>query len=69
MATYKELEKQVEATADSLQEMYLDWFNNFLTIKRFAEWYNIDEERAAVIISVGRKIHNKRVETNKALKV
>ena len=68
MATYKELEKQVEATADSLQEMYLDWFNNFLTIKRFAEWYAISEERAVVIINVGRKIHNQRVETNKALK-
>ena len=61
MATYKELEKQVEASADYFQEMYLDWVNNFLTIERFAEWYNIGEEQAAVIISAGRKIHHQRV--------
>jgi len=61
MATYKELEKQVEASADYFQEMYLDWVNNFLTIERFAEWYNIGEEQAAAIISAGRKIHHQRV--------
>ena len=61
MATYKELEQQVEASADYLQEMYLDWVNNFLTIEGFADWYGIGEKRAAVIISAGRKIHHQRV--------
>ena len=62
MATYKELEQQVDASADYFQEMYLDWFNNFLTIERFAEWHGIGEKKAAVIISAGRKIHHQRVE-------
>ena len=61
MKTYKELEQQVDASADYFQEMYLDWLNNFLTIERFAEWYAIGEEQAAAIISAGRKIHHQRV--------
>jgi hypothetical protein len=61
MTTYKELEQQVDASADYFQEMYLDWLNNFLTIERFAEWYAIGEEQAAAIISAGRKIHHQRV--------
>ena len=61
MTTYKQLEQQVEASADYFQEMYLDWLNNFLTIKRFAEWYAIGEDQAAAIISAGRKIHHQRV--------
>ena len=62
MTTYKQLEQQVDASADYFQEMYLDWFNNFLTIERFAEWYAIGEEQAAAIISAGRKIHQHRTE-------
>ncbi len=61
MTTYKELEQQVDASADYFQEMYLDWFNNFLTIERFAEWYAIGEDQAAAIISTGRNIHHHRV--------
>ena len=61
MTTYKELEQQVDASADYFQEMYLDWFNNFLTIERFAEWYAISEEKASSIISTGRNIHHHRV--------
>tara|TARA_R110002012_G_C11622682_1_gene609158 strand:+ start:1637 stop:1840 length:204 start_codon:yes stop_codon:yes gene_type:complete len=61
MTTYKKLEQQVDASADYFQEMYLDWFNNFLTVEGFADWYGISEERAAVIISAGRKIHHQRV--------
>ena len=61
MATYKQLEQLVEASADYCQEMYLDYFNNFLTIEGFADWYGIGEKQAAAIISAGRKIHHQRV--------
>ena len=42
-------------------EMYLDWFNNFLTIRAFAYYYNISEDKARDIIKSGREAHNMRL--------
>jgi hypothetical protein len=39
---------------DKINEMYLDWFNNFLTIERFAEYYEIRKQTAEYIIRAGR---------------
>ncbi len=36
-------------------EMYLDYWNNFLTVERFAEYHNITKEQANHIIKKGRK--------------
>lgn len=41
-----------------INDMYLDYFNNFLSIYRFAEYYEIDEEKAYRIIDIGRKINH-----------
>ena len=41
---------------DLVERLYLDWFNNFLTIERFAEYYNMTVEQAEKIIKVGRKM-------------
>lgn len=41
---------------DKFTEMYLDWFNNFLTVERFAEYYEINVEQAQQIINLGREI-------------
>jgi hypothetical protein len=30
--------------------MYLDWVNNFLTVARFAEYYEMSEEQAIDLI-------------------
>jgi hypothetical protein len=38
--------------------MYLDWVNNFITLKRFAEYYDISAAKADRIIKIGRAIHN-----------
>ena len=37
--------------------LYLDWFNNFLTIERFAEYYEISVKHARRVICKGRVIH------------
>ena len=37
--------------------LYMEWFNNFLTIERFAEYYEISIHRAKVIINKGRVLH------------
>jgi len=42
-----------------IKEMYLDYFNNFLTVDRFAEYYNISKQKATYIINKGRSINHK----------
>jgi hypothetical protein len=39
-------------------DLYLDWFNNFLTVERFAEYYGMTEEHAKEIIFTGNKTDN-----------
>ena len=41
-----------------LKGLYLDWFNNYLSVEVFAEHYQIAVEDAKKIISIGRSIHN-----------
>jgi hypothetical protein len=38
---------------------YLEYVNNFLTIKSFAEHYNLTLEKAIVLIFRGKKMYNK----------
>jgi len=46
--------------------MYLDWFNNFLSIPRFAEYYGISESLAHEVICFGREVLNNQLyRTNK----
>ena len=47
---------------DKYVELYLDYVNNFLTVKRFAEHYNMSENYANHIIEVGRRLNNGLVE-------
>lgn len=37
-------------------EMYLDYWNNFLTVERFAEYHNITKEQANDIINKGKDL-------------
>lgn len=39
------------------EKMYLDYVNNFLTVEKFAEHYNMTVERAKEIINIGRNFH------------
>ena len=41
--TMKKLKQQIE-------KMYIDYFNNFLSVYRFAEYYEIDEDQAYRVI-------------------
>lgn len=38
-------------------QMYLDWFNNFLTVGAFADYYCISQELAEQIIREGSELH------------
>lgn len=46
-------------------KMYLDWCNNFISIKGFADHYNIRTSLAYKVIESGRKIHNEKVKVLK----
>ena len=42
------------------EEMYLDWFSNFLSTEKFREYYNLSMAEAENVIDQGRKINHKR---------
>ena len=44
---------------DKYVELYLDYVNNFLTVERFAEYYNMSVDYANHVIEIGRKLNNK----------
>ncbi len=55
-----QIENAVESAASKFESYYLDYFNNFLTVGGFADYYGISDEEAERRISIGRKIHHKR---------
>lgn len=55
----------MKSLREVLEEAYLEYLNNYLTVDVFAEHNNISHETALNIIDMGRKIHNENtVETN-----
>ena len=50
-----------------LQETYLDYLNNFLTVERFSEYYEITSEQGELLIELGRSIHEDYVQQIKDL--
>ncbi len=51
--------KEVKNTLKELELFYLDWFNNYLSVKQFAEFYGISENKAVTLIDMGRVINHK----------
>ncbi len=49
-----------EISADKAETLYLDYFNNFLSVARFAEFYGMSEKTAEYVIDQGRKINQSR---------
>jgi hypothetical protein len=41
-----------------LIDMYLDYKNNYLTLELFAEHYQIDIDKAIIIVNSGKHIYN-----------
>jgi hypothetical protein len=47
---------------DRAAELFLDWFNNYLTVERFAEDHGWLVVEAKEVIERGRRIHEERVK-------
>jgi hypothetical protein len=45
---------------DAAQALYLDWVNNFLTVTKFAEHYQLTEDAAEELIAWGALVHEQR---------
>ena len=45
---------------DRIETLYLDWFNNFLTVERFAEYYGMSVDKAHKVIRIGRYLNHRR---------
>ncbi len=43
---------------ETLEAIYLDWANNFISTWRFAERYGISEKDASDLIEICRRAHN-----------
>ena len=60
MANKIQFNAQFKKVHDRIILMYLDYWNNFLTVDSFAEYYNIDRNKALNIISRGHKLYNNK---------
>jgi len=59
-----ERKQNVNGTLFSINELidlYLDWFNNFITISAFASYYQLTEDTASIVIKEGREMHERKV--------
>ena len=60
MANQKQFNAQFKKVHDRIILMYLDYWNNFLTVDSFAEHYSIDRNKAFNIIERGRELFNNK---------
>lgn len=45
-----------------LNDMYLDYFNNYLTIDKMAEVHGLNKEDLKILLALGKKINNKEYQ-------
>ena len=53
-----------QTMAKQLQDFYLDWINNYLTVEKMAEHNELTVEDTATLINLGRSYHEKGVVNN-----
>jgi len=53
--------REINEALGKLELFYLDYFNNFITVTKFAEFYGISEEKALTLIDIGKTINNSGV--------
>lgn len=52
-------------TKKSVIAFYLEYFNNFLTIERMAEYYEMPEDDCRYLVDMGMRYHNESVDLKK----
>ena len=54
------LNKFIADNQHDLIAIYLDYINNFITLKGFADYYGVDDNIAYSVIALGRELYNKQ---------
>lgn len=54
---------------EEMREMYIHWFNNFLTIGRFASYYGITDKFAVQVLKIGKESLNNQLFEKEFVKV
>ena len=49
--------KTINQSLSTVETMYRDYFNNWLTVERFAEYYGLSNDEANFIIDAGRQLN------------
>jgi hypothetical protein len=49
-----------QITKKSVIAFYLEYLNNFITIKRMAEYYDMPEDDCNYLVQLGKKYHNEQ---------
>jgi len=52
---------------EQLRAMFLDYYNNYLSVAKFAEHNEISEALALTIIDAGYELHEQYVKTHKGI--
>ena len=55
----------LDKTDKEIINLYLDYVNNFLTLKAFADYYSMDEIDAHYVIELGRNLNNNLAKNKK----
>jgi hypothetical protein len=58
----KEKKMKLDDNDLMIEAQYLDYFNNFLTVKGFARYYGFNVDFAERLINLGREINHLRSE-------
>lgn len=45
---------------ENIERLFLEWFNNFLTVSYFAEYHGFTIEKSERIINIGRRLNHRR---------
>jgi Pyruvate/2-oxoacid:ferredoxin oxidoreductase gamma subunit len=59
------MRKRILTLKETIQESYLDYINNYLTLGTYAEHKGLTYDEAEDLIRMGRKLHERIVEENK----
>jgi len=51
----------------NLQQFYLDYVNNYLTLSQLASDHDLSMNEAELLVEMGRKIHEERVALARSL--
>lgn len=54
---------------EKLIDLYIEFFNDFLSIDKFAEYHGITKEEAIELINIGRKYHIEKTDIQEYLTV